>query len=335
MRSYGAEERRPRSRSRSANAAAVPLHMASLAAVLVVLLLSDAAQGPAPTRAEWLSLARKALPNLHVPTAGVYVGGEPAGPEGFEWLTRLGVRVIVSVDGVRPDVQTARRYGLRYVHIPIGYEGIGPRAGSALTQVLRELHGPFYFHCHHGKHRAPAAAAVACIGAGLLTNEQGTELLRMAGTSKDYPGLWRDVAKFQAPTGPAARVELHDMAPVSSFTAEMATLDRLWDRLLWCQEAGWKTRPDHPDLVPEREALLVYESLRELHRLARTEATGPLPEPFRSLLQEAEQLAAELRTAVKQQDHARADRLTRALEERCDRCHLEYRDLKKPPFLAR
>src|SRR5947208_13492334 len=52
----------------------------------------------------------------------VFSGAQPEGPEGFASLRRLGVTTILSVDGARPDVEAARRAGLRYVHLPIGYD---------------------------------------------------------------------------------------------------------------------------------------------------------------------------------------------------------------------
>src|SRR3712207_3553770 len=67
---------------------------------------------------------RPGLHNFLPVSSQVYCGGEPEGEEGFQTLARLGVTMIVSVDGARPKVALARKYGLRYVHIPIGYDGI-------------------------------------------------------------------------------------------------------------------------------------------------------------------------------------------------------------------
>ena len=51
-------------------------------------------------------------------------GGEPHGEVAFRNLAALGYDTVVSVDGARPDVETAAKYGLRYVHGPLGYEGV-------------------------------------------------------------------------------------------------------------------------------------------------------------------------------------------------------------------
>ena len=34
------------------------------------------------------------------------------------------MRTVISVDGARPDVVRAHSFGLRYVHLPIGYDGV-------------------------------------------------------------------------------------------------------------------------------------------------------------------------------------------------------------------
>jgi hypothetical protein len=129
--------------------------------------------------------------NLLQAAPHVFSGSEPAGEPAFRSLRELGVTMIVSVDGAEPDVTGAAKFGLRYVHIPIGYDGIDTQAGRALARAAKEATGNIYVHCHHGRHRGPAAAAVVCMAAGSLTAEQSAALLAMAGTSPDYAGLWR------------------------------------------------------------------------------------------------------------------------------------------------
>src|SRR5262245_33238393 len=66
-----------------------------------------------------------ALPGLHNVfrlSAKLYSGSVPEGETGFCSLCSLGVRTIISVDGARPDVATAHRFGLLYVHLPFGYD---------------------------------------------------------------------------------------------------------------------------------------------------------------------------------------------------------------------
>ena len=53
---------------------------------------------------------------------GVFSGAQPLHADHFASLRALGIDTLVSVDGAVPDVETARRFGLRYIHIPIGYD---------------------------------------------------------------------------------------------------------------------------------------------------------------------------------------------------------------------
>ena len=89
----------------------------------------------------------------------LYFGGEPGANEAFAFLARLGIRTVVSVDGARPRLAEAEKRGLRYVHIPLGYDGVTTSAGMQLAALARNSQGPWYVHCHHGRHRGPAAAA--------------------------------------------------------------------------------------------------------------------------------------------------------------------------------
>ena len=85
-----------------------------------------------------------ALQNLLQVSRRIFSGGEPNGDEAFASLARLGVRTVVSVDGVKPDVEATRKHGLRYVHIPIGYDGVEKKAGLSLARLVRDADGPFF-----------------------------------------------------------------------------------------------------------------------------------------------------------------------------------------------
>jgi len=99
------------------------------------------------------------LPNAVHVHAKVISGGQPDGEAAFQELHRLGVKTVISVDGAAPDLELAKKYGLRYVHLPHGYDGIPEPRVQELAKAVRDLEGPIYIHCHHGKHRSPAAAA--------------------------------------------------------------------------------------------------------------------------------------------------------------------------------
>jgi protein tyrosine phosphatase (PTP) superfamily phosphohydrolase (DUF442 family) len=263
------------------------------------------------------------LHNVFQVSAQVYSGSEPHGGEAFDSLVALGVKTIVSVDGAQPQVALARERGLRYVHIPIGYDGIPEQARLALARVMRESDGPVYIHCHHGKHRGPAAAAVACRAAGQLDAATAEGLLVLAGTSRDYSGLYRDVREFVAPQADQPLPELVEVATVESWVSGMADLGRHFDDLKLCREARWQTPTAHPDLVPRGVARLVQEGL---HEMGRTADLSAYPGEFRSLLQASDETADRLCQALAGADQEAVEREFAQLEKSCRQCHAQWRD---------
>jgi len=89
-----------------------------------------ACQPPGVPAAFMHKLPAKHLPNAYRLHEKVISGGQPEGAEAFAELRALGVKTIVSVDGAKPDVELARTYGLRYVHLPIGYNGVPAERAS-------------------------------------------------------------------------------------------------------------------------------------------------------------------------------------------------------------
>jgi hypothetical protein len=102
---------------------------------------------------------------------------------------------------------------MRYVHLPFGYDGIPAGRVAELARAAATVEGPIFVHCHHGKHRGPAAVGVICLANGSMTVPQAEALLRSAGTSPDYPGLFGAVTHFVAPTA-AERRRPHELPVV-------------------------------------------------------------------------------------------------------------------------
>ena len=164
-------------------------------------------------------------------TPRILSGSEPSSESAFRELAAAGVKTIVSVDGIAPNVEAARKFGLRYVHIPIGYDGVPEIAALMLTRVVRECKGVIFVHCHHGKHRGPAAAAIAGIADGVLNIKQAIQFLKQAGTDDDYVGLWESVRNFVADTSGRKLPELVETAKVSSTAQSMAQVEKLLKKL--------------------------------------------------------------------------------------------------------
>jgi protein tyrosine phosphatase (PTP) superfamily phosphohydrolase (DUF442 family) len=249
-------------------------------------------------------------------------GGKPHAPEGFDTLRRLGVRLLVSVDGETPDVAAARAAGLRYVHIPIGYDGVPEPARLAILRVLREEPGRIYFHCHHGRHRGPAAAAIAKRIVEQCPASAARELLRRAETSPDYAGLWRDVEGFTPPPPGTPLPELHEVAPVGSMVSAMVDIDAAADRLKRLRRNGWKAPADSTDLSAATEAIVLSERFRETGRLL----CEGRPAEFRRQMKESEAAAGELAAALRAGRPADADAAFSRLQKLCTQCHRAFRN---------
>lgn len=267
-----------------------------------------------------------ALENAHELIPGLYSGAEPEGAEGFRQLVALGVRTIISVDGAKPDVEAARKAGLRYVHLPIGYDGITYGRALELGKAIVELPGPIYLHCHHGKHRAPAAAAVGCVVAGKISNEQAVRFMKTMGTGEQYLGLWKaaeGVTPADAQLLKDTVAGFPEVSPPEALTGMMVALDHAFEHLGLCRAAGWKKPAKHPDLDPAHEALQARELLAEFQR---TPGYSGRPARFRELMESGRQAAAGLEEKLRTGSTSDADALYTALTQSCTDCHKPYRN---------
>lgn len=275
------------------------------------------------------------LPNVIQLHPQVISGGAPDGEAGFRELQSLGVKTVVSVDGAKPDVELAKKYGMRYVHLPHGYDGIPADCAKQLAKAVRELEGPVYFHCHHGKHRSPAAATVACIGAGLVEPQHAFSILKLAGTSENYQGLYQS-AESATPFEEALLAELAsdfpETAELPAMAEAMVEIAHTHEHLKEIAAAGWQTPPDHPDLVPAHEALLLREHFTEL---LRTDEVKEQSERFRQLVHDGEAAAQELETALRNWKQAGKaatpptgiSAVFERVSKGCKTCHAQYRDI--------
>jgi protein tyrosine phosphatase (PTP) superfamily phosphohydrolase (DUF442 family) len=294
---------------------------------------AQADTGSAPMAPKVGPLQAQGIDNLFGATDRIYSGSQPEGDEAFASLRKLGVRTIISVDGTPPDVERGAKFQLRYVHIPLGYDGIPTETAARLTKAARTLEGPIFVHCHHGKHRGPAAVGVICQATAGWTPDQAVAWMKQAGTSPDYAGLYRANADFLMPTAEAlARVPdaFPSHAEVSGLVDAMVAIDHRWDHLEAVQKAGWRVPPGRPDLIPATEALLLREAYRELLRDARAQAKG---DKFLGLLRKAESDAKDLHallgTRATPLDEAairQADALSKVAGEACAGCHKKFRN---------
>ena len=280
------------------------------------------------------------LKSAHLPNAiqiheKVISGGQPDGDEAFQELQDLGIKTIISVDGARPDLELAKKHGLRYVHLPHSYDGIPERRGHELAKAVRDFDGPIYIHCHHGKHRSPAAAAVACVTAGFIEPSMTSTILKLAGTNPNYRGLYESAEaarKLDAEVLDELTCDFPESAELTPMAEAMVHLEHTFDSVKTVAAAGWKSPLTRPDLNPAQEVLLLKEHFTEL---LRTESVGKEPEKFQSMLRESEAAAADLEVALMSWSESGAalpipDSLPASFEQiakNCVACHIEYRDV--------
>lgn len=271
------------------------------------------------------------LTNVHELSPRISSGSGPAMQEDFAQLAESGIKTIVSVDGAKPHVELAAQHGLRYVHIPIGYDGLSRDAQLMLTRVARESEGPIYVHCHHGKHRGPAAAAIVCMAEGSADHARSVEILKLAGTSEKYRGLWRDVAGFTPPAPDETLPELVEVAQVSDLVHAMSQIDFAFDNLAVLQAHRWQSPQAHPDITAAGEFTLLVEGFRESERFATGDDHPPAmnQRAMKQQLGESLDFARRAETAAAQKNYSLAESLLTQLRTRCATCHEQYRNNPK------
>ena len=299
---------------------------------------SAPAPAPAPLPPGVKSLEVTGLHNVFAISTNIFSGNSPESDAAFAELARLGVKTILSVDGAKPDVEEARRHGLRYVHLPHGYDGIDPALQARLIQAGRMLPGPIYVHCHHGKHRGPVAAAVMCLGNQGWDRGIAESYLHAAGTATHYLGLYRTVRDFRMPSADALRAagtDFPESARVPGIVEAMVDIDARWEHLKAIRQSGYRAPKDHPDLVPAQEALLLREAYREARRLPDCTKVGPdLLARFEAAeadAAEAERLLRAVSSPHETEARRQLDGAFDRLGQTCSSCHVVHRDRPKQP----
>ena len=288
---------------------------------LAVMICAAAEPG-----ADWSKLEVGGCENVFQVTESVYSGGEPHTEEALKALADLGIKTVVSVDGAKPDVETAKKYGLRYIHLPIGYDGFSRERELQFGRVLTDADGPVYFHCHHGKHRGPAAVAAGMEASGQWKSDQANAFLKAAGTAAKYTGLYENIDAFKLPTKEefaAVDVTFPAIADTPPYQETMALIDRQKDNLALAEKVGWKTPTDHPDIAPAHEALQLRESFTELIRL-KSEAERPAA--YQEEMKKALAAAVALEEALRANKPDAATVAFKSLNQSCNACHEKFRD---------
>jgi hypothetical protein len=279
------------------------------------------------------TLEAPGLHNLFAVGTNFFSGSTPENEAAFAALAKLGVKTIVSVDGAKPDVDLARKHGLRYVHLPHGYDGISTNLQLQFAKAGETLPGPFYVHCHHGKHRGPTAVAVMCMANSGWTATQAETWMHAAGTADNYTGLFETVRHFQKPAQAQlgmVSTNFPETAQVSGLVDSMVKIDERWEHLQAVRQAGYVAPKNHPDLKPANEAVILWELYRETQRLTESTKHGidfiARLKAAEKEAKEAERLLRAFAGAPGAETRAQLDKAFAAMRQSCSTCHKKYRD---------
>jgi len=277
-------------------------------------------------------------PGIHQLVAyapGVYSGAAPEGAAAFESLRAMGFKTIISVDGAQPEVDAAAAQGLRYVHLPIQYSGIPRDRALEITRAVRDLPGPIYIHCHHGKHRSAAAASVAAVSLGLCTPQAAEERMKVSGTGANYTGLFavvRESAPLTKQQLDAANADFPSASKPKGVVQSMVEIDLISEHLRDIEKAGWQTPADHPDLVPAAEVGRLSDLFRDL---LKDPSTTSRDAEYARLMTESHVASVKLEELITSLTKGQApdksqreamSKQAKIIATSCKDCHAKYRD---------
>ncbi len=254
-------------------------------------------------------------------------GAQPEGDAAFRNLAALGYKTVLSVDGAIPDVERAEKYGLRYIHVPIGYDGMSREEALKIVKAARVSDGPIFVHCHHGTHRGPAAAMLCRINEDGVSPDEAVGGLRVSGTSPNYPGLWKAVREFERPSSNelgSVSADLPTKVLPKGVLAGMVDMNNRWTNLKHALKADWEVPPKHPDISPPHEARMLWELFREMARNdPESKAHGDV---FIEYLKASEREVIALEKALRAGNKAEATKRYKATLQLCTDCHRDYRN---------
>ncbi|HAW95102.1 MAG TPA: hypothetical protein DCX60_02395 [Phycisphaerales bacterium] len=226
---------------------------------------------------------------------------------GYRSLQTLGVEVVLSVDGPMPPVDLIHGLGMQSIHLPIGYDGVPPEAMRSLVRLAREKPvETLYVHCHQGRHRGPAVAAILSQIRGQGSAEDGTAVLVACGTDPDYEGLWEAVEEVVIPTGSWQDAPLPASVEPASLVRQMVTIQALRDRL----DSTEASSAENASIL-----LLLQDAFVELKRRRDSVAPSRLDD-WNDHLDRTITLLESLRSRPSFDASQRA-----LIDTRCDACH--------------
>ncbi|MBL22229.1 MAG: hypothetical protein CMJ37_05295 [Phycisphaerae bacterium] len=249
---------------------------------------------------------------FHQLTPQIFVGPRPL-PNQIKELTAMGIKKVISVDALPPEASLWTE-GIQVRHLPLGYRDL-PK--PLQLRLARELSiGPVktYIHCHHGKHRGPAAALAALRNLDQIDPAEAKIWLDRCGVA--YQGLRQAVQNAQPESSEdiQSSTPLQEVVATRSLSRLMAEIDQVWDRLKKVPS------PSDPKVRTQQEDAA---HLLDLFRLS-SESAGPVDPAYPKQMQQAIKLATTLEAQL--QDGQDAAELRSDLHISCRACHRAFRD---------
>lgn len=250
----------------------------------------------------------------------LYSGGQPHGAVGFASLEKLGVKTVISVDGAPPDVELAKQHGLRYIHLPIGYSDVPAERLTTMIAAVKSLPGPVFVHCHHGKHRGPAAAV--CVWRALrgdITPDAAVNLMKEMGTAEKYRGLYRAAGRESPGLQDIQHrgLKFPEVTPVAPLAEQMVGIDHAWEQIRELLKAETPAAADRAALDE-----LWTDGAERFREAARPTDDAEL----RQALEEAAELWASATSVADAERWQHQQLLTKRVEQQCQQCHARHRD---------
>lgn len=289
----------------------ISLVLCTLLVAGVCVSIDSSAQGPQAEKVQGIEHLLELTPQL-------YSGARPQSKADFQQLQHLGIETVVCVDGIAPRQEQLNKYNLKLIHLPTSYSGFSNQTLRSLAYVANKETGKVFVHCHHGKHRGPAAACVLGALQKELTVAQGVQVLTRAKTNPQYHGLWSAVTSMT----PEKISQLHQNAP--AHLPENASVPILTAPMIDLQ-LGLKAI-DQPKLTQDdfKAAMLLLEegsveTTRVSQRHPYYQAKG-----FQQSVVQMNQLIKQLKS-LPENDPQQQTELLKQLKQQCAACHAAYR----------
>ena len=248
----------------------------------------------------------------------IWCGAAPTS-EGLEHLRSMGVKTVISVDGAVPDHEQAAALGIRYIHLPLSYGRIPEEMVRSLAAAVHDLkREPVYLHCHHGRHRCAAAAAVACVALNRLTPEEARDRMKICGTSSGYDGLWSSVSSTKV-------IERDELEAIDLNFPRAVEPQGMIALMVDAQDAMDRLKADLVSDTAASDAAVIAEAMRAMQRNAAVEQYGvDFARQLDTTWQLANALERALATPGSDQSNGHQTLLGRLLTS-CTACHRAHR----------